>query len=1177
MQGLARLMKRGFSQARDREREQLTRLSVDRRYASASTGRIHPISARRSARCGPSRKTRHPSMRWFRLLAVVLFALAPSCGTERSEPARGTIRGVVWASGPVDGAVVSVYQLAPDGRRLGDTPLGTSAPTVDGVFEVDVGVGSQTLYLEARGEAVSYTEIFTGEPVTGRVTLDAIVVGFQPNETRERVVISPFTTAGAHLAYARLARGDKEATIGAAATTAYQRLSQHLGGGDVTRTVPADPSESRPRSLTVDVKLGLAQAGLSYLARRIAQESGLTVNAVNTAVLAERLAADAAGPDALFDGRGPSGDVSLGVCPLPDACMGDPSACDTVCRLDPNTLRAELGEGIAAFVGSSRNGTGLEYPDVAALVEGIRSNTDGELFPATDLGEVDREAPEIVWESPTPANDAIVQGTIEVRARATDALTAEPSLRIVAPDWLLDTNGDLDDDIVVASIDTAARPEDTIVVVLEAEDAAGNLGMASRRFFVDRGPPVVEIVTPVEGGVYGSDFILEANAFDSTLVSFAITDPPGLTDQDSATARILALVGVAPLSEGPRTFSVLAADGAGNNRAASVTVTIDKTPPVVAITEPAALLLTSSNTLAVTGSAIDATSDVAEVEVKIGGTLFPATLGGTPGHRTFSAAVLLSASACDAAVWNGVNQIEVRARDVAGNWSAPQFRTVTYDNCAPTVSVVPRTIYDERDYLAGFLETSYAPCLYVRNVAPATTTLSYPNLNAPADPGAPPASLTIYKYAINTGTSAWIGPAGGSSFCPLGPFLTGHGPPAGTSHDAAANPIVWQLAVEDNVDAAAVASVQFRIKAPGAPGFDPTLYSATAASGIPGVTHLVTITSANAGPALATTDGVWQVQLVITDQAGNVKMPWPIRWNHRVLGGPVLVKDMSLASVEFPAGSNYLRPSDYGLTGTNNIGPLYTEPDNDLVLKRFALHNGTPYDTYVRVVVPTVSASWSRQIWLKNPNNGSQNGTGPNCASKAFAMVGATPGACLATYPTDSTPAATTGTDPHFVDAIEAWKIEPTATAATACIGGSCGTNEWLVPHLDGADDPGDVHVYLLTSGFAFLWDSGSPLPLDQTVDLPGTPDPKVFGEWSDWGENVCIENPIPPPPCFPTISRHRRIRYLRSASLSTAGSPSVTFEVQLSPTNGRFAVNAMPTLTWSFSYPTTTEDAVIP
>ncbi len=108
-----------------------------------------------------------------------------------------------------------------------------------------------------------------------------------------------------------------------------------------------------------------------------------------------------------------------------------------------------------------------------------------------------------------------------------------------------------------------------------AHDAAGNPNTAStstdNEVTYDITPPVVTITAPADGGYYQTD----------TLPSLAYT----VTDNLDPSPRVRVLGW--STDEGVHRVNVIALDAAGNVGWASVTYTVDNTPPVVTITAPA--------------------------------------------------------------------------------------------------------------------------------------------------------------------------------------------------------------------------------------------------------------------------------------------------------------------------------------------------------------------------------------------------------------------------------------------------------------------------------------------------------------------------------------------------------------------------------------------------------------
>ena len=96
-----------------------------------------------------------------------------------------------------------------------------------------------------------------------------------------------------------------------------------------------------------------------------------------------------------------------------------------------------------------------------------------------------------------------------------------------------------------------------------ATDAAGNIGSASVKYTVDNTPPVVTITVPANGAYYKSS-ALPAGAYTVTE-----TNPYTVAESGYSSA------------EGSHTYIVTATDAAGNIGSASVTYTVDDTPPTI--------------------------------------------------------------------------------------------------------------------------------------------------------------------------------------------------------------------------------------------------------------------------------------------------------------------------------------------------------------------------------------------------------------------------------------------------------------------------------------------------------------------------------------------------------------------------------------------------------------------
>lgn len=123
---------------------------------------------------------------------------------------------------------------------------------------------------------------------------------------------------------------------------------------------------------------------------------------------------------------------------------------------------------------------------------------------------------------------------------------------------------------------------DALVVVDAFEIVAGVAGLS------DTTPPAVTVTSPHPGAVIPTGLILRAAASDDfavTRVRFFVDGEP--VGDPIITAPYWASLDTRGLVEGPHTLRVVAEDAAGNTGTADIPVTVDRTPPELAITAPA--------------------------------------------------------------------------------------------------------------------------------------------------------------------------------------------------------------------------------------------------------------------------------------------------------------------------------------------------------------------------------------------------------------------------------------------------------------------------------------------------------------------------------------------------------------------------------------------------------------
>lgn len=116
-------------------------------------------------------------------------------------------------------------------------------------------------------------------------------------------------------------------------------------------------------------------------------------------------------------------------------------------------------------------------------------------------------------------------------------------------------------------------------------------------------------------------------------------------------------------ADGAHTVTASVQDHDGNQAAVSAAYTVDTAPPEIALTLPDSHRVVDSAVIPVAGSAWDATSGLAAVDVDANGSQVPVLLSG----GTFSALAALDV---------GVNNITITAADAAGNEASITFQVL---------------------------------------------------------------------------------------------------------------------------------------------------------------------------------------------------------------------------------------------------------------------------------------------------------------------------------------------------------------------------------------------------------------------------------------------------------------------------------------------------------------------
>ncbi|MBE7449237.1 MAG: Ig-like domain-containing protein [Kofleriaceae bacterium] len=408
-----------------------------------------------------------------RAFAVAVVAASLTCGGDGGSTLKSTTSGVAYWSGggPVRNATVVAWQMV-DGERTFE--LGRATTDANGRWELTTE-GYEHIEYDVVGG--SYVEASGGEvTLDSNTILRGIVLDVPIGGTRSGITISPLTDLAVTLGHARRA-ANKEDTYGASVHKAVERLTNHFGFDPLTTPVasPAAPASSP----TAEVKYGLVLAGLSQLARSVAEQQGATTQSINTVVWTRTLGRDAGSAEALFDGVGAAPLFVGASCPPPPGCSVEGPGCYADCRAQSNTLKARIGAQILSFLRTSQNGTTLTRNDVEAWLEEVRVRVDADLFGSDPAEEWDQVGPTITWV--TPAADATVAGSIAVEVTATDPLGIA-SLTVTAetptPMQLVDT--DPAPERFAATFSTVGLPEGALTLTATATDSQENRSDATR-------------------------------------------------------------------------------------------------------------------------------------------------------------------------------------------------------------------------------------------------------------------------------------------------------------------------------------------------------------------------------------------------------------------------------------------------------------------------------------------------------------------------------------------------------------------------------------------------------------------------------------------------------------------------------------------------------------------------
>lgn len=241
--------------------------------------------------------------------------------------------------------------------------------------------------------------------------------------------------------------------------------------------------------------------------------------------------------------------------------------------------------------------------------------------------------------------------------------TAVTPLFTISDTYLLSSSTTLDGQPCLSG--TKISEPGSHILLVSAEDSAGNSATQTIRFTIDTTVPALAVSTLSDGSYTNNEVLNIAGTVgdDTGVKELTINGVTVPLNADGGYSHALLL------ATGGNRIEVVATDLAGNRTSEIRTVNLDQAAPLLVVSLPADNSKTATALMDVTGS-VDETSTVT---VKLGESVQTAAMTG-------------SAFIAPLALIPGYNTIEVTATDLAGNRSS-QKRTVVYDDQSPSLAV----------------------------------------------------------------------------------------------------------------------------------------------------------------------------------------------------------------------------------------------------------------------------------------------------------------------------------------------------------------------------------------------------------------------------------------------------------------------------------------------------------
>ena len=232
------------------------------------------------------------------------------------------------------------------------------------------------------------------------------------------------------------------------------------------------------------------------------------------------------------------------------------------------------------------NQTGLRIQDTLAIARSVSDNVDPDLFANACIETLDRTAPDVRWdETHSAAADAVVRGTIQMKAVAVDDVDARARVQIVGH---ADVDGDPFNEVALASIDTVAAGGDgPLIVTAQASDLAGNSKAIERRLVIDNTLPQLALSG---AGFVEYDGVWWTASEEPVLTGTFVDDHPASVKATIGGQQIPGTlaggtwsvpVTAGALPSGGADVTIIITDRAGNRAERTQRIRRDATPPAL--------------------------------------------------------------------------------------------------------------------------------------------------------------------------------------------------------------------------------------------------------------------------------------------------------------------------------------------------------------------------------------------------------------------------------------------------------------------------------------------------------------------------------------------------------------------------------------------------------------------